>query len=118
MKNILILTIVVASLSNSFLFAQEKYPLRQLTLRPDQVGFFDWSPDAKTIVYSKSTGLWKFSVEGGDPWQIIIIQTQHPDWSPDGKYIVFDADKGDNHKNYLLRWRSADSDYSGDYSNN
>lgn len=94
MKNILILTIVVAFLSNCFLFAQERYPLRQLTSRPDQVGFFDWSPDAKTIVYSKSTGLWKFSVDGEDPLQIITIQTQHPDWSPDGKYIVFDADKG------------------------
>ena len=94
MKNILILTIVVTSLSNCFLFTQEKYPLKQLTLRPDQVGFFDWSPDGKMIVYSKSTGLWKFSVEGGEPRQIITIQTQHPDWSPDGKYIVFDADLG------------------------
>jgi len=98
MKNILVLAIVVASLSNSFLFAKEKYPLRQLTSSPNQVGFFDWSPDAKTIVYSKSTGLWKFSVDGGDPWQIITIQTQHPDFSPDGRYIVFDADKGETIK--------------------
>ena len=98
MKKSLGLAVIAVFLSHCFLFAQEKYPIRQLTSRPDQVGFFDWSPDAKTIVYSKSTGLWKFLVDGGDPQQIITIQCQHPSWSPDGKYIVFDADKGESIK--------------------
>lgn len=88
------LVIVFISLLNGILVAQEKYPIRQITFKPDEAGFFDWSPDGNVIVFSKPTGLWKFLIDEGIPMQIIATQAQHPDWSPDGQYIVFDADSG------------------------
>ena len=106
MKQLAILIIIIFSILVSTLYAQEKYPLKQLTFDPAQEGFPSWSQDGKTIVYthivredsSRMTGLWKVSADGGKPWQFTDLIGEHPDWSPDGHYIVFDADSGNSIK--------------------
>ncbi|HNQ21605.1 MAG TPA: hypothetical protein PKK06_00765 [Phycisphaerae bacterium] len=79
----------------------EKYPVKQLTNDPVQEGFPCWSPDGKTIVFSRievptteKTGLWRIPREGGTATRLTNILAEHPSYSPDGAYIVFDADEG------------------------
>jgi Tol biopolymer transport system component len=82
--------------------AQDRFPVTRLTFDPDPIGFATWSPDGKTIVYSRiarsdtstKTGLWKISPDGKDAKQFYFALAEHPKWSPDGRWIVFDADSG------------------------
>ena len=94
MNKYLFLAIIIHSLLNCHVIAQDKYQLSQVTTRPGEAGFFDWSPDGLSIAYTRPNGIWKFHIDEGIPKQIITNQAQHPDWSPDGNYIVFDSDSG------------------------
>lgn len=99
------LTVAMTFLCVSFIRAQERFPIRQLTFDPAQEGFPSWSPDGSMIVYflasrenASKTGLWKIPADGGEPWQFTDFIGEHPDWSPDSHYIVFDADSGNSIK--------------------
>ena len=70
---------------------------RQLT---ENTGYFhSWSPDGKTILYTRGTkaGLTIFAISvGGGPEKAISRGTgvdDDPDYSPDGKYIYFNTDR-------------------------
>ncbi len=62
--------------------------LTQLTDDPILEGRPIWSPDGKTITFSKGAELWAVSSEGGKPQKIIDIG-RPASWSPDSKWIVF-----------------------------
>jgi len=47
-----------------------------------------WSPDGKTIAFSKGWQLWAVSSRGGEPWKI-INRGRQVSWSPDSKWIVY-----------------------------
>jgi dipeptidyl aminopeptidase/acylaminoacyl peptidase len=61
-----------------------------------------WSPDGKEIAFttdaSGRSNLWKVSVAGG--WPVQLVQSDerqaNDSWSPDGKWIVFQQDVGGN----------------------
>jgi Tol biopolymer transport system component len=82
--------------------AQEPQGLRQLTDDSAQDGFPQWSPDGKSIVFSRyggdvapeKNGLWLISPDGGEPQRLTTELGEHPHWSPDGHYIAFDGDFG------------------------
>ncbi len=98
--------VILCLVSSADIGAQEKYPLKQLTDDPAQDGFPSWSPDGKTIAFSRyggdqapeKTGLWLVSPLGGTATQLTGFLAEHPSWSPDGRYIAFDADSGNSIK--------------------
>jgi Tol biopolymer transport system component len=97
---------VIVAPAADVLRAQDRYPVRQLTVDPAQEGFPSWSPDGATIVHSYVTrtdggliaGLWTVSAAGGAARRLTDEIGEHPDWSPDGRYIVFDGDSGNSVK--------------------
>lgn len=101
-----VLLVVLCLVSFADAGAQERHPPRQITNDPAQEGFPVWSPDGKTIVFSRigkdldpaSTGLWRVPREGGEATRLTTVLAEHPSWSPDGNYIVFDADGGSSIK--------------------
>ena len=56
-------------------------------------GTADWSPDGAWIVTgardAEGPGLFKISVDSGDPVRLVRGQAVNPVWSPDGKLIVY-----------------------------
>jgi eukaryotic-like serine/threonine-protein kinase len=72
--------------------------LKQLTNSQYDMGFPDYSPDGQWITYSKrgaEKGIWKVSIEGGDPVRISEGIGYAMVVSPDGKMIAyFDASEG------------------------
>jgi Tol biopolymer transport system component len=56
-------------------------------------GATDWSPDGKWIVagatIGQDSGLFKISVDGGEPVRLVRGQASNPVWSPDGKVILY-----------------------------
>ncbi len=91
-------------ISFSHLEAQKEYGVRQLTDDPAQDGYPSWSPDGRSILFSRyggddapeKTGLWLVSPDGGEPHRLTTVIGEHPDWSPDGRYIAFDGDFGNS----------------------
>ena len=104
MKKMFIVLFLAQTAFGFWGFAQEQYPVKQLTFDPAQEGFATWSPGGKYIIYSciapkdttGKTGLWKISLEDGKSEQIFKGIAEHPSWSPDGRYIIFDSDYGDD----------------------
>ncbi|HOX27070.1 MAG TPA: hypothetical protein PLL30_15225 [Candidatus Krumholzibacteria bacterium] len=98
----MLLVFCLASLSD--VTAQEERGARRLTDDPAQDGFPSWSPDGRSILFSRyggdvapeKNGLWLVSPDGGDPHQLTTVIGEHPDWSPDGRYIAFDGDFGNS----------------------
>ncbi|MBK5097044.1 MAG: PD40 domain-containing protein [Gemmatimonadetes bacterium] len=96
------MVLVIACLISSSTVAGQEVGLRQLTDDPAQDGFPQWSPDGKSIVFSRyggdaepeKNGLWLVSPEGGEPQRLTALLGEHPHWSPDGNYIAFDGDFG------------------------
>lgn len=77
----------------------------------DSGGGFDWSPNAKQIIYDaavnprpdtlgpRNTGLWVIGVEGGDPGLIVPSTAEfaavfEPLWSPDGSHVLVSRGSG------------------------
>jgi Tol biopolymer transport system component len=65
----------------------------QLTSSPlDSSNYPDISPDGKWVVYTKSgaeNGIWKVSIEGGDPVRLKDAPANSPAVSPDGRWIAY-----------------------------
>ena len=105
MKNLAVL-ITILGICTLGLYAQDRFPVRQLTNDPAQQGFPTWSPDGKYIIYQHSdkhdtlgkNGLWRISQQGTGATQIFNELAEHPKWSPDGSLVVFDADTGNSIK--------------------
>lgn len=70
--------------------------LRQLTDDPLIENQPKWSPDGKTIAFSKDRELWIISSSGENPQKIIDIGRANS-WSPDSKWIVFFTPGNKNH---------------------
>jgi len=68
------------------------YP-KQLTASPFEDAFItDCSPDGKWVVYGKrgpEKGVWKVSMEGGNPVRLNDTEADYPTISPDGKTIAY-----------------------------
>jgi eukaryotic-like serine/threonine-protein kinase len=66
---------------------------KQLTNGPlDSSESPDISPDGKWVVYSKSgaeKGIWRVSIEGGDPVRLNDTPADSPAVSPDGRWIAY-----------------------------
>jgi eukaryotic-like serine/threonine-protein kinase len=65
---------------------------KQLTDGPFLQTLLDCSPDGKWVVYSKwgsEKGIWKVSMEGGDPVRLNDAEAHSPAISPDGKWIAY-----------------------------
>jgi Tol biopolymer transport system component len=68
---------------------------KQLTNSPDDYSWFclDFAPDGKWVVYTRTGadgGIWKVSVEGGQPIRLHTTQTAYyPAVSPDGKMLAY-----------------------------
>ena len=105
-QSLVTVAFVIAALTARAVRAQDRYPVRQLTVDPAQEGFPSWSPDGTTLVHSYLArtdrgvvaGLWTIPAAGGAPRRLTDEIGEHPDWSPDGRYIVFDADSGNSIK--------------------
>ena len=97
-----VMLVISCLVSFSDVEAQEGPGLRQLTDDQAQDGFPQWSPDGKSIVFSRyggdeapeRNGLWLISPDGGEPRRLTALLGEHPHWSPDGHYIAFDGDFG------------------------
>jgi dipeptidyl aminopeptidase/acylaminoacyl peptidase len=71
----------------------------QLTDGPFDVRSADWSPDGKSIAYTRTrtgreahrTDVWMINADGTGDRQLTenIASVQHPTWSPDGRWIAF-----------------------------
>lgn len=102
----LALVLALLGIALNGLWAQDRFPVRQLTFGPAQKGFPTWSPEGKFLIYQHSdmhdtlgrNGLWRISSDGSGAKHIIHELAEHPSWSPDGKLLVFDADTGNNIK--------------------
>lgn len=99
-----VMLVISSLIASSDLEAQEQDRLRQLTDDPAQDGFPQWSPDGKSIVFSRyggdeepeKNGLWLVSPDGSEPQRLTTLLGEHPHWSPDGHYIAFDGDFGNS----------------------
>ncbi len=79
---------------------------------------FDWSPDAKWLVYAKSDDdfnedIWVTPVDG---WRLPFNLSRHPDnegnpvWSPDGKVIAFTGRRADTEVDIYFVYLREDED--------
>ncbi|HEY7442865.1 MAG TPA: hypothetical protein VH701_10635, partial [Vicinamibacterales bacterium] len=79
--------------SRVYLLSADGAELQPLTDAIDAEGAAAWSPDGQWIATSgKSSdkpGLFKISVEGGTPVQLVSGAALNPEWSPDGEMIVY-----------------------------
>jgi Tol biopolymer transport system component/class 3 adenylate cyclase len=65
---------------------------KQLTNSPLDLFGSDVSPDGKWVVYAKwgaEKGIWKVSIEGGDPVRLREAEAGDPTISPDGRWIAY-----------------------------
>jgi Tol biopolymer transport system component len=87
--------VVFASLPSSHIWRidMDGNNAEQLTNSPlDSSDYPDVSPDGKWVVYTKSgaeNGIWKISIEGGDPVRLNDAAANSPAVSPDGKWIAY-----------------------------
>jgi Tol biopolymer transport system component len=76
-----------------YLLSADGAELQPLTDAIDAEGAAAWSPDGKWIATSGKSGdkpgLFKISVEGGTPVQLVSGAALNPEWSPDGEMIVY-----------------------------
>ena len=101
-----VICIAILCLVPHVLWAQDRFPVRQLSFGPAQKGFPTWSPGGKYLIYQHSdrydtlnrNGLWRIAPDGSGATQISQELAEHPQWSPDGSLVVFDADTGNNIK--------------------
>src|SRR5579864_3089218 len=68
-------------------YFREMY-LPQLTTGPSAVA---WSPDSRTLSYSRGGCLWRQQLDSGDAEQLTAGPgyDYQPDWSPDGRWIIY-----------------------------
>jgi eukaryotic-like serine/threonine-protein kinase len=65
---------------------------KQLTNSPLDFGDPNLSPDGKLVVYAKKgaeEGIWKVSIEGGDPVRLNDAEARNPQISPDGRWVAY-----------------------------
>jgi Tol biopolymer transport system component/DNA-binding winged helix-turn-helix (wHTH) protein len=78
--------------------------LRQLTNSQYDLNFNfpDYSPDGVWVIYAKNgpeKGIWKVSIEGGDPMRLTDVNARLPVVSPDGNMIAYqDTSEGHPHR--------------------
>lgn len=89
--------VVFASLPSSHIWRidMDGNNAKQLTNSPlDSSDSPDVSPDGKWVVYTESgaereSGIWKVSIEGGDPVRLNDAPAKYPAVSPDGQWIAY-----------------------------
>jgi Tol biopolymer transport system component len=76
---------------NIWTISVEDGTLTQITDDPAPEGNPRWSPDGKTIAYSKSRSeIWAVSPDGRNPRKIIDVRRGSPvAWSPDSNWLLF-----------------------------
>jgi Tol biopolymer transport system component len=65
---------------------------KQLTFNTFEGSIGDFSPDGRWVVYSNhgaEKGIWKISIEGGNPIRLKGVEAADPAVSPDGKMIAY-----------------------------
>ena len=62
--------------------------LKQVTNDPEPEFAASWSPDGRTITYSKDSEIWAVAADGGEPRKLIDNRGV-VFWAPDGRYLAF-----------------------------
>jgi len=91
-------------------FAQDKFPVTQMTFDPAQEGFPTWSPDSRYLIYSYfspadtscKNGLRKIEITTKDVQQVISGMAEHPNWSPDGQKLAFNSTRSGNFDVWIM----------------
>ena len=104
---------VVDEFQNAHLYAltlskdeKGKYPVKQLTKGAFHIAGFDWSPDSRTLAFTRqntpSANAWTSSTiatVSADSGAVRVLVTEkgaasQPAYSPDGKWLAYDSDGG------------------------
>ncbi len=78
------------------LFGQDRSTPTRLTSHPAQEGFATWSPDGKSLFFSRfsrqdtlgENGIWKVSLDNKKVTQVFSGIAEHPKVSPDGRFRI------------------------------
>lgn len=86
--------------------AKDQYPVKQLTKGAFHIAGFDWSPDGRTLAFTRqntpSPNAWTTSTiatVSADSGAIKVLISEkgaasQPTYSPDGKWLAYDSDGG------------------------